>query len=55
MCIQEKHFNDTLDIFLGYKNPNESVTEFARSLPNNITKMEIRQEMKRKKRVSLTS
>ena len=51
---KEKHFNDTLDIFLGHKSPNESVTEFARSLPNNITKAEIRQEIKRQRKTVFT-
>jgi hypothetical protein len=46
---KEKHFNDTLDIFLCYKNPKQSVVNFARSLPKNITKSEIRKEIKRKK------
>ncbi len=50
---KEKHFNDTLDIFIEYKNPKESVMEFTRSLPNNITKAEIRQEIKRQRKTGL--
>ena len=50
---KEKHFNDTLNIFLGYKNPKEDVVEFASSLPNNITKTEIRQEIKRQRKTGL--
>ncbi len=49
-CTKEKHFNDILDIFLGYKNTKEDVVEFAKSLPNNITKAEIRQEIKRQRK-----
>ncbi len=47
---KEKHFNDTLDIFLGYKSPSESVISFARSLPNNITNAAIRQEIKKQRK-----
>ncbi len=50
---KEKHFNDTLDIFLCYKDLKEYVVNFARSLPNNITKAEIRQEIKKKRKTGL--
>ncbi len=46
---KEKHFNDTLDIFLCHKYPKESALNFASSFPNNITKAEIRQEIKKKR------
>ena len=47
---KEKHFNNTLDIFLCYKDPKESVVSFARLLPSNITQAEIRQDIKRKRK-----
>ena len=51
---KEKHFNDTLDIFLCRKDLKEDVAEFARSLPNNITKAEIRQEIKRQRKTGFS-
>ena len=47
---KEKHFNDTLYIFLCYKDLKESMANFAKSLPNNITKAEIRQKIKKKRK-----
>ncbi len=57
-CLERKMLtqkrNISLDTSLSYKDPRESMVNYVRSLPNNITKAKIRQEIKKKRKTGLS-